>query len=402
LILDGKAVASKVLDEVRAGVGRLREGAGVTPTLAVILVGDFAPSKIYVNTKKKAADGVGIASRDYLYPDGLAQGELLKLIGFLNDDPAIHGILLQLPLPDGLDEDAAIAAIAPEKDADGFHPANLGRLLAGKPDVVPATPAGCMAILDHYGAALTGAEAVVVGRSRIVGKPLAQLLLARHATVTMCHTRTRDLAAHTRRADILCVAAGRAGIITGDMVKPGAWVIDVGTNRLPTGKLAGDVDFASVSQVAHAITPVPGGVGPMTVAMLLRNTLAAAERTAYGRPQPFRVEGRTTYLDEAVEVTGKHEFAGTVVVNGRYTGELAATDTIVVGECGVVSARLEAPVVVVHGRVSGYVVAAQEVEIGERGRLVGDVESPSVTITRGGYFDGHVRDVGGPTPGTAG
>ena len=176
-----------------------------------------------------------------------------------------------------------LAAIAPEKDVDGLHPANLGALLAGTPTVVPCTPAGCLEILDHYGATLEGAEAVVVGRSRLVGKPLAQLLLARHATVTMCHTRTRDLAAHTRRADVLCVAAGRAGVITGDMVKEGAWVVDVGVNRLETGKLAGDVEFASAEKRAHAITPVPGGVGPMTVAMLLRNTLRAAERRAARR-----------------------------------------------------------------------------------------------------------------------
>jgi methylenetetrahydrofolate dehydrogenase (NADP+)/methenyltetrahydrofolate cyclohydrolase len=394
VILDGKVVAAKVLAEVREGVTRVREAGGATPTLAVVLVGDCAPSKIYVTNKKKAADSVGIASRDYLHPEGISQGELLKLLGFLNDDPAVHGILLQLPLPAGLDEDAAIAAIAPAKDVDGFHPANLGRLLAGKPAVLPPTPAGCLALLDHYGAELTGAEVVMVGRSRIVGKPLAQLLLARHATVTMCHTRTRDLAAHTRRADVLCVAAGRAGMITGDMVKPGAWVIDVGTNRLPTGKLAGDVDFASVSQVAHAITPVPGGVGPMTVAMLLRNTLQAAERTAQVVAPVFRIDGTTTYVDEAIEVTGKHEFNGTVMVNGRYMGELTAADTIVIGERAVVNATLQASTVVIHGRVTGHVVATLEVDIGARGRLIGDVESPSVTITKGGYFDGHVRDVG--------
>src|SRR5205807_2416641 len=228
--------------------------------------------------KKRAADSVGIASRDCLYPQGLTQRELIDLLRSLNADPAVHGILLQLPLPKGLDEDAAIAAIAPEKDADGLHPTNLGRLLAGEPSVVPCTPAGCLEILDHYGARLEGAEAVVVGRSRLVGKPLAQLLLARHATVTMCHTRTRDLAFHTRRADILCVAAGRPRMITGDMVKPGAWVIDVGVNRLDNGRLAGDVDFDTVAAHAAAVTPVPGGVGPMTVAMLMRNTLFAAER----------------------------------------------------------------------------------------------------------------------------
>ena len=277
-LLDGKAVAQKILGEVAGGVRDLRARTGVTPTLAVVLVGDFAASKIYIANKKKAGDGVGIASRDFIYPDGLSRPALSTLLESLNADPAVHGILLQLPLPAGFDEDAAIAAIAPEKDVDGFHPQNLGRLLAGSPTVLPCTPAGCLEILDHYGAELTGAEAVVVGRSRIVGKPLAQLLLARNATVTLCHTRTRDLAAHTRRADVLCVAAGRPGMITGPMVKEGAWVIDVGINRLETGKLVGDVDFDSASQRAGAITPVPGGVGPMTIAMLLRNTLAAARR----------------------------------------------------------------------------------------------------------------------------
>ena len=280
MILDGKVVAQKVLDEVRAGVARLRDTTRVVPTLAVVLVGDFAPSKIYIANKKKAADSVGIASEDHLHPAGLDRAGLLALLGRLNADPRVHGILLQLPLPAGLDEDEAIAEIDPAKDVDGLHPVNLGRLLAGSPTVVPCTPAGCMEILDHYGCELKGAEAVVIGRSRLVGKPLAQLLLARHATVTTCHTRTRDLAAHTRRADVLCVAAGRAGTVTKDMVKNGAWVIDVGINRLETGKVVGDVDFGGVSERVHAITPVPGGVGPMTIAMLLRNTLRAAERRA--------------------------------------------------------------------------------------------------------------------------
>jgi methylenetetrahydrofolate dehydrogenase (NADP+) / methenyltetrahydrofolate cyclohydrolase len=278
LILDGKVVAQKVLDEVRAGVARFRETARAAPTLAVVLVGDFAPSKIYVANKKKAADSVGIAAEDHVHPAGLDRAALLALLGRLNADPRVHGILLQLPLPAGLDEDEAIAAIDPAKDVDGLHPINLGRLLAGAPTVVPCTPGGCMEILDHYGCDLRGAEAVVIGRSRLVGKPLAQLLLARHATVTTCHTRTRDLAAHTRRADVLCVAAGRAGTVTKDMVKDGAWVIDVGINRLETGKVVGDVDFGGVSERVRAITPVPGGVGPMTIAMLLRNTLRAAER----------------------------------------------------------------------------------------------------------------------------
>ena len=278
MTLDGKVVAQKVLDDVRTGVARLKDRTGTAPTLAVVLVGDFAPSKVYVANKKRAADTVGIASQDHIHPAGLERTALLALLGKLNADPGVHGILLQLPLPVGLDEDEAIEAIAPEKDADGLHPQNLGRLLAGEPGVVPCTPAGCLEILDHYGCELKGAEAVVIGRSRLVGKPLAQLLLARHATVTTCHTRTRDLTAHTRRADVLCVAAGRPRTVTGDMVKPGAWVIDVGINRLETGKLVGDVDFESVAARAHAVTPVPGGVGPMTIAMLLRNTLRAAER----------------------------------------------------------------------------------------------------------------------------
>lgn len=284
MILDGRAVAQKVLAEVREGVAALR-ASGVVPTLAVVLVGDDPPSRIYVNNKKKAAEGVGIASQDHLHPAGLEQPALLDLLRRLNADPGVHGILLQLPLPKGLDEAEAVETIAPDKDVDGLHPTNLGRLLAGAPTVVPCTPAGCLEILDHYGAPLVGAEAVVIGRSRLVGKPLAQLLLARHATVTMCHTRTRDLAAHVRRADVVCVAAGRAGVVTGEMVKPGAWVVDVGINRLETGKVVGDIDFASVSGVAHAVTPVPGGVGPMTIACLMLNTLRAAHAIA-GLPQP--------------------------------------------------------------------------------------------------------------------
>src|SRR3989441_699064 len=213
---------------------------GVTPMLAVVLVGDFEPSKIYVANKKKAAANVGVATRDYVYPTGLTQRELLTLLRTLNAEDDVHGVLLQLPLVEGCDEDEAIATIAPEKDVDGLHPTNLGRLLAGAPTVVPCTAAGCLEILDHYGAKLEGAEAVVIGRSRLVGKPLAQLLLARHATVTTCHTRTRDLAAHARRADVLCVAAGRPHMITGDLVRQGAWVNGVGVNRPATGQLVGD------------------------------------------------------------------------------------------------------------------------------------------------------------------
>ncbi len=277
-ILEGKAVAAKVLAEVKAGVAALTARTGVQPTLAVVLVGEDPASQIYVRNKKRAADDVGIASRDFLFPAGCSQAELSETIRTINGDSSVHGILLQLPLPKGLDENEAVNAIAPAKDADGLHPVSLGNLLAGKPSMVPCTPAGCLEILDHYGIALEGAEAVVVGRSRLVGKPLAQLLLARNATVTMCHTRTRDLAGHCRRADILCVAAGKPRFITGDMIKEGAVVIDVGVNRLDTGKLAGDVDFDTASKRARAITPVPGGVGLLTIAMLMKNTLLAATR----------------------------------------------------------------------------------------------------------------------------
>ena len=283
MILQGRPVADKVLAQVREGVARLQREHGVTPGLAVVLVGGDPASAVYVRGKKNTAASVGIASPDYVYPEGLGQSALLELVDRLNADPSVHGVLVQLPLPKGLDEDAVVRRIAPAKDVDGLTPTNLGQLLAGQPGTVPCTPAGCLEVLDHYGAKLEGAETVVVGRSRLVGKPLAQLLLARHATVTMCHTRTRDLTFHTKRADILCVAAGRPRMITGDMVKPGAWVIDVGVNRLETGKLAGDVDFDSVEKVAHAVTPVPGGIGPMTIAMLMKNTLAAAERSTQAR-----------------------------------------------------------------------------------------------------------------------
>ncbi len=281
MILDGNVVAEQTQAEIRAGVARLRERYGVGPTLAVLLLGTDPASVLYVRSKKRMAAAVGIESPDHIYPEGLSREALLALIDRLNADPGIHGILPQLPLPKGIDEDEVIARIAPDKDVDGIHPVNMGRLLAGAPTVLPCTPAGCLAILDHYGAKLEGAEVVMIGRSRIVGKPLAQMLLARHATVTMCHTRTRDLPFHTRRADVLCVAVGRAGLITGDMVKPEAWVIDVGNTQLASGKWVGDVDFAAVSPHAH-VTPVPGGVGPMTRAMLLRNTLTAAERQLAG------------------------------------------------------------------------------------------------------------------------
>jgi len=279
LILGGKAVAARVEAEVAAGVAELR-ARGVVPTLAVVLVGDDPASRVYVGRKRAACAAVGIVTRDHLFPEGLDEPRLLALVRELNADAGVHGVLVQLPLPAGVDEDRVIDAVDPRKDVDGLHPQNLGRLLAGRPEVLPCTPAGILEILDHYGIELKGVEAVVVGRSRIVGKPLAQLLLMRHATVTMCHTRTRDLAAHTRRAELLCVAAGRPSVVAGDAVRDDAVVVDVGVNRLADGRLAGDVDFASVSPRVRAITPVPGGVGPMTVAMLMRNTLAATRRQA--------------------------------------------------------------------------------------------------------------------------
>ncbi len=279
LVLDGRVVAVSVQAAVAKGGAELRAHAGI-PTLAVVLVGDDPASRVYVGRKRAACAAAGIAAVDHLFPQGLDEGRLVGLIRDLNADQAVHGILVQLPLPSGIDEDRVIAAVDPAKDVDGFHPENLGRLLAGAPAVVPCTPAGIVEILDHYGIDLKGVEAVVLGRSRIVGKPLAQLLLMRHATVTVCHTRTRDVAAHTRRAELLAVAVGRPGIVTAEMVREEAVVVDVGVNRLPDGRLSGDVDFAAVRPRVRAITPVPGGVGPMTVAMLMRNTLMAARRQA--------------------------------------------------------------------------------------------------------------------------
>ncbi len=273
-IIDGKTIAQTIRAELKTEVEALRASRGVEPGLATVLVGEDPASQIYVKTKQKASAEVGIASFPYEIPADVAQDELLSLIEELNKNPAVNGILVQLPLPAGLDERTVLEAVDPSKDVDGFHPTNVGRLVAGRVDLPPCTPAGIIELIDRTGVAIEGAEAVVVGRSNIVGKPVAMLLLHRHATVTICHTRTRDLAAQARRADILVVAAGRSRVVTGEMVKPGACVIDVGMNRVE-GKLTGDVDFESARAVAGAITPVPGGVGPMTVAMLLKNTLTA-------------------------------------------------------------------------------------------------------------------------------
>jgi len=278
IILDGKAVAARIQGEVATAAAALRAERSVVPTVAVVLVGEDPASKIYVRRKTQACREAGIDARDHLFPEGISEASLLSLVHELNSARDVHGILVQLPLPKDVDEARVLDAIDPAKDVDGFHPENLGRLLIGQPVVVPGTPAGIMAILEHYGIGLRGRLATVVGRSRIVGKPVAQLLLAQDATVIMAHSKTPDLAAVTLQADVLVVATGRAHLVGAAHVKPGAAVIDVGVNRLPDGKLAGDVDFAAVSPIASAITPVPGGVGPTTVAMLMRNTLRACRR----------------------------------------------------------------------------------------------------------------------------
>lgn len=276
-IINGSALAQQIREEAAVRAASLT-AAGIKPGLAVVLVGEDPASQVYVRNKVAACEKAGFHSVMERYPADLGQEALLERVRALNADPAIHGILVQLPLPKHIDAHTVIETIAPEKDVDGFHIANAGLLMTGKPLFRPCTPYGVMKMLAHENVALRGAEAVIVGASNIVGKPMAMLLLAEGATVTLCNSKTRDLAAHTRRADVLVVATGRPGIVTGDMVKPGAVVIDVGINRGADGKLCGDVDFASASEVAGAITPVPGGVGPMTIAMLLVNTVEAAER----------------------------------------------------------------------------------------------------------------------------
>lgn len=275
-ILDGKAMSEDLRKEIALRVEALKE-KGVVPGLAVILVGEDPASQIYVRNKERGCAQVGIHSVTIRLPESAAQEELEEHIRRLNADESIHGILVQLPLPSHMDEAAALAAIAPEKDVDGFHIQNAGRLLNGLPGVVACTPKGALEMIRRTGVDLSGKEAVVVGRSNIVGKPMAMLLLQNNCTVTICHSRTVNLKEHTRRADILVSAVGRAGFITADMVKPGAVVIDVGINRVD-GKVVGDVDFDAVKDVAGWITPVPGGVGRMTITMLLENTVEAAER----------------------------------------------------------------------------------------------------------------------------
>lgn len=277
-LIDGNALAKQLRSEVALRVQTLKQ-KGLTPGLAVILVGDDAASQVYVRNKVKACEEAGLHSVLERYGANLSQPQLLTRVQALNEDPGIHGILVQLPLPAHIDAQKVIEAISPAKDVDGFHIASAGALMTGMPGFWPCTPHGCMKMLESIGYELRGKHAVVIGRSNIVGKPMALMLLQKDATVTICHSRTQDLKAHTRSADLIVAAVGRARMLTAEMVKPGAVVIDVGMNRDADGRLCGDVDFPQVSQVASFITPVPGGVGPMTITMLLVNTLESAERS---------------------------------------------------------------------------------------------------------------------------
>lgn len=280
-VIDGRAIAAEVRARVAAEVAELRVQHGVTPGLATVLVGDDPASHLYVRRKREACAEAGIESSHHELTTATSADELAGVLRELNADARIHGILLQLPVPDQIDADAMTVLVDPAKDVDGLHPVNAGLLMKGLPGMVPCTPAGVIELLRSAGAELRGAEAVVVGRSDLVGRPLAALLIAEDATVTTCHSRTRDLGEACRRADVLVAAAGRPRLVTGDMVREGATVIDVGTNRTDDG-LVGDVDFEAASERARAITPVPGGVGPMTIAMLLQNTLEAARRSVEG------------------------------------------------------------------------------------------------------------------------
>jgi methylenetetrahydrofolate dehydrogenase (NADP+) / methenyltetrahydrofolate cyclohydrolase len=276
IIIDGKSLAAAVRAAQKSAVDSLA-ARGVRPGLAAILAGGDPASRVYVRNKARACEETGVRSEVHEFPQSVSESALLDRVAQLNADPRVHGILVQLPLPRQVETARVLAAVSPAKDVDGFHAVNLGALLQGRPGFVPGTPAGVIRLVEHAGVPLAGRHAVIVGRSTIVGKPLALLLLQKDATVTICHSKTADLAALTRQADILVAAVGRAKLITADMVKPGACVIDVGVNRQPDGKLAGDVDFAAVKEIAGSITPVPGGVGPMTVAMLIVNTVRAAE-----------------------------------------------------------------------------------------------------------------------------
>jgi methylenetetrahydrofolate dehydrogenase (NADP+)/methenyltetrahydrofolate cyclohydrolase len=279
-IIDGKTIAKKIRTEIGEEVKDLHKKKGVIPGLAVVLVGDNPASQIYVKMKAKACNEAGINSIEQRFSSDVSNEELFTTIDKLNKDPSVNGILIQLPLPDNLDTDALLKAVSPAKDVDGFHPFNMGLLLSGKPSFVPCTPFGIMKMLETIGVNPQGKDAVIVGRSNIVGKPTALLLLHKHATITLCHSRTSDIAGKVSTADILIAAIGRPEMIKGDWIKDGAVVIDVGINRLDDGTLVGDVDFKGASKSASFITPVPGGVGPMTIAMLLQNTLKAAKEQA--------------------------------------------------------------------------------------------------------------------------
>lgn len=275
-LIDGKAISAEIKAEIAIEVQELKR-KGIVPGLAVVLVGNDSASQTYVNLKEKACAAAGIYSEKYALPENTHQDELFELVNRLNHKKEIHGILVQLPLPDGLNEGAIIETIDPWKDVDAFHPSNVGRIMIGDYHFLPCTPAGIMELLHREKIPVGGKSCVVVGRSNIVGKPMAMLLMHENGTVTICHSKTKDLGEVCRRADILVAAVGKPKFITADMVKPGACVIDVGMDRDENGKLCGDVDFESVSKLASSITPVPGGVGPMTIAMLLRNTLTAAK-----------------------------------------------------------------------------------------------------------------------------
>ncbi len=278
MLIDGKKISADIRAEIKEETATFARERGYLPGLAVVIVGENPASQVYVRNKKRACEEVGFYSEVHELPEATAQEELNALVDRLNADPKIHGILVQLPLPKHLDETEVLLRIDPAKDVDAFHPYNVGKIMIGDYSFLPCTPAGVMALLERSGIDPAGKKCVVIGRSNIVGKPMAMLLLHANGTVTICHSRTKDLAAVCREADILVVAIGRADFVGADMVKPGAVVIDVGMNRRADGKLTGDVDFAAVEPIASAITPVPGGVGPMTITMLLKNTLTAAKQ----------------------------------------------------------------------------------------------------------------------------
>ena len=282
-IIDGKLVSSVVRSKIAEEILDFKNCSGITPGLAVVIVGDNPASMVYVRNKKKACEQVGINSYEIALPADISEEELLEKVIQLNNDESVHGILVQLPLPAHINEETVINAIDPAKDVDAFHPSNVGRIMIGNYSFLPCTPAGIMDLLEYYNINISGKKCVVLGRSNIVGKPMAHLLLEKNGTVTVCHSRTADLKKETLNADILVVAIGKPEFVRADMVKDGAVVIDVGINRTENGKLVGDVDFAGVSEVASYITPVPGGVGPMTITTLLKNTLTAAKTVKTGK-----------------------------------------------------------------------------------------------------------------------